>query len=73
MPEPRGKDIDLRVMCDSDHVGDKSTRLSRTGYLIFINMALIVWLSKKHTTVESSVFGAEFSAMKAGMEHLRGL
>ena len=34
-------------------------------------MALIAWLPKKHPTVESSIFGAEFAAMKAGMEHLR--
>ena len=73
MPEPRGEDIDLRLMCDSDHAGDKSTRRSRTGYLIFINMALIAWLSKKQPKVESSVFGAEFAAMKSGMERLRGL
>ena len=26
MPAPRWKDIDLRIMCDSDHAGDKSTR-----------------------------------------------
>ena len=47
MPEPRGKDIYLRHMCDIDHAGDKSTRRSRAGYLIFINMALIAWLLKK--------------------------
>ena len=73
MPAPRGKDIDLRLLCDSDHTGKKYTHLSRTGYLIFKNMALIVWLSKKQPTFESSVFGAEFAAMKSGMEHLRGL
>ena len=60
-------------MCYSDHAGDKSTRKSRTGYLIFVNMALISWLSKKQPTAKSSVFGAEFSAIKYGMEHLRGL
>ena len=73
MPELRGEDIDLRLMCVSDHTGDKSTRQSCTVYLIFINMALIAWLSKKQPTVESSVFGTKFAAMKAGMEHLRGL
>jgi len=31
-PEPRGKDVDLRIMhCDSDHAGDKLTRRSRSG------------------------------------------
>ena len=41
--------------------------------LIFMNMALIVWYSKKQSTIETSVFGAEFVAMKSGMEVLRGL
>ena len=36
-------------------------------------MVLIAWLLKKQLTVEISVFGAEFSAMKSGMEHLRGI
>ena len=41
--------------------------------MIFVNMALIQWLSKKQATIESSVFGAEFVAMKQGVETLRGL
>jgi hypothetical protein len=61
------------MMVDSDHAGDKAIRRSRTGYMIFVQMALIAWLSKKQPTIESSVFGAEFVAMKQGMEHLRGL
>jgi hypothetical protein len=36
-------------------------------------MALIDWISKKQATIESSVFGAEFVAMKHGIEKLRGL
>ena len=44
-------------MVDSDHAGDETDRRSRTGYMIFVNMALIDWLSKKHATVEKAVFG----------------
>jgi hypothetical protein len=73
MPEPLGKDVDVRMMCDSDHAGDRRTRRSRTGFLIFCNMALIDWVSKKQATIETSVFGAEFVAMKHGIEKLRGL
>jgi hypothetical protein len=36
-------------------------------------MASIVWFSKRQPTVESSVFGAEFVAMKNGIETRRGL
>ena len=49
------------------------TRRSRTGFLIYVNNALIDWLSKKQPTIETSVFGAEFVAMKHVVEKLRGL
>ena len=48
-------------------------RLSRTGYFILLNTELIDWLSKKQATIEGSVFGAEFVAMKNGVEALRGI
>ena len=49
------------------------TRRSRTGYFIFLNTALIDWLSKKPATIEGSVFGAELVAMKTGVEALIGI
>jgi len=73
MPLPLGKDVDLQMMVDSDHAGDRRIRRSRTGFLIFCNMALIDWVSKKQPTIETSVFGAEFVAMKHRIEKLRGL
>jgi hypothetical protein len=72
-PIPRGKDVDLRLFVDSDHAGEQFTRRSRTGFVIYLNIAPIVWLSKRQPTVESSVFGAEFFAMKNGIETCRGL
>ena len=50
-PDPRGNSVDLRMGVDSDHSGDKRTRRSRTGYFIFLNTALIDWLSKKQATI----------------------
>jgi hypothetical protein len=72
-PEPLGKAVDIRLIVDSDHAGCKRTRRSRTGFLIYCNLSLIIWLSKKQPTLETSVFGAEFVAMKHGIETLRGL
>ena len=46
-PDPRGESVDLHMWVDSDHAGDKVTRRLRTGYFIFLNTALINWLSKK--------------------------
>jgi hypothetical protein len=36
-------------------------------------MLLINWLSQKQPTIESSIFGTEFVAMKFGVEALRGI
>ena len=61
------------MMVDSDHAGDTTDRRSRTGDMLYVNMALIDWLSKKQATVEKAVFGSEFFAMAHGVETLRGL
>ena len=72
-PDPRGKEADLIIFVDSDHVGDKLTRRSRTGYIIFMGNAPIPLLFKKQATIETPVFGAEFGVMKILMETLQGL
>jgi hypothetical protein len=72
-PVPRVNEVYLRLFVDSDHASEQFTRRSRTGFVIYLNMAPIVWVSKRQPTVESSVFGAEFVAMKNGIETCRGL
>ena len=47
LPTPLGKGFTIRVYVDSDHAGDQVTRRSRTGFLVFLNNALIYWTSKK--------------------------
>ena len=71
--EPRGKDVNLQLYVNSDHAGEKRTRCSRTGFFIFMNTALVQWFLKQQAMIETSVFRAEFVAMKIGMESLRGL
>ena len=61
------------MFVDSDHAGDKVSCRSRSGFLIYMNTALVQWFSKKQSTVETSVFGTEFVAMKQGIDALRGL
>ena len=73
MPEPRGTGFVIRAKVDADHASDTTTRRSRTGFLVYLNCALVYWLSKKQTSVESSSFGSEFVAMKQCCEYLRGL
>jgi hypothetical protein len=72
-PVPRGKEVDLHLFVDSDHAGEQLTRRSRTGFVIYLNMAQILWFSKRQPTVESSLFGAECDVMKNGIETSCGL
>lgn len=58
-PEALGKAVDLRLYVDSDHAGEKLTRRSRTGWLIYMQSAL------RQSTVETSVFGAELKRCEA--------
>ena len=73
MPEPRGLGFVIRAKVDANHASDSVTRRSRTGFLVYINSALVYWFSKKQNSCESSTFGSEFTAMKQCCEYLRGL
>lgn len=72
-PPPRGFGFKTKAKVDADHASDSVSRRSRTGFVVYLNCALIYWLSKKQTSVESSSFGSEFVAMKQLCEYLRGL
>jgi hypothetical protein len=83
--DPTYPDIDMTVFkeCDWKHFygdvhvailpNDPLTQRSHSGFFIYMNMAPIVWFSKKQVAIETSVFGAEFVTMKQGLEALRGL
>ena len=73
MPPPLGRGFRMTAYVDSDHAGDLVTRRSRTGFLVYLNMAPIYWMSKKQTTCETSTFGSEFVALKQATEYVRGL
>ena len=73
MPEPHGIGLTMIAKVDADHAADTITRRSRTGFLVYLNSALVYWSSKKQTSVESSSFGSEFIAMKQCCEYIRGL
>ena len=72
-PIPKGMGFTMTAYVDSDHAGEVISRRSRTGFIIYINNSPIYWLSKKQQGVETSSFGAEFTAMKQCTEYIRGL
>ena len=65
IPESRGYGVVATCFVDANHGGD---RKSHTGVLIFVNIAQIYWYSKSQTTVEASIFVAEFYAMNTPVE-----
>ena len=73
MPPPWGRLVSTHCFVDSDHAGDKVTRRSHTGILIFLNRAPIIWYSKRQNMVEKSMFGSEFITMKTVVEHIESL
>jgi hypothetical protein len=73
MPAPRGKSVTTHCFVDANHAGDKSTRRSQSGILLFANKAPIIWYSKRQNSVEASTFGSEFTAMKNAIELIESL
>ena len=68
MPKPRGNPISISIFVDADHAGNRVTRRSHTGIVIFCNLAPIIWYSRRQNTVETSTFGSEFIALKIAAE-----
>ena len=73
MPTPRGNPVDVSVFVDADHAGNKVTRRSHTGILVYVNSAPILWFSKRQNNVESSTFGSEFIALRSALDLVEGL
>ena len=40
-PEPQGKEVDLHMMVNSDHTGNKAARISHSGFNVFAKNALV--------------------------------
>jgi hypothetical protein len=72
-PTTRGVPVQINVFMDADHAGNKVTRRSHTGILIYLNCAPIIWYSKAQNTVESSTFGSEFVAMRIAVDMIEAL
>lgn len=73
MPKPKGNPVMMTCFVDANHAGDKVTRRSQTGFIIYLNNAPIDWFSKKQNTCESSTFGLEFVAMRIVTERIKAL
>ena len=73
IPRPIGKSVSTHFFVDDNHAEYKTARRSMTGILIFGNIALIIWHSKRQNGVETSMIGSEFTAMKNSVELVAAL
>jgi hypothetical protein len=53
----------IKGICDSDFAGDKDTRISVTGYVVYVNGVLISWKSRGQKGVTLSSTEAEYVAL----------
>ncbi len=54
-PKHLGKPVDVCMLVDSNHAGDKQIRRSQSCFLIHVNTALVDWHSKQQTTIKTGV------------------
>ena len=73
MPKPRGNLMSTHYFVDDNHCGNKVTRRSQNGVLLFCCMAPIIVSSKRQNTFETSTLGSEFTALKNVVELVEAL
>jgi hypothetical protein len=74
MPEPLGFLVtSISVFVDANHAGNVVTRRSHTGIVIFLQNTPIIWHSRRQNTVETSMFGSEFVALRNARDLIVGL
>ncbi len=69
-PDAIGKVVDHCIFVNSDHASNQHTHRLHSGFLIYLNTALISWCLKRQSTIKTCTFCAEFLAMKTGVEVL---
>eukprot|EP00980_Cylindrotheca_fusiformis_P022698 scaffold9600_cov79-Cylindrotheca_fusiformis.AAC.1 len=79
-PAPLMDELAINIFVDADHAHDKVSGRSITGLLATVGSTPVTWKSKRQTSVQTSTFGAEFTALKLAVEeaitiryHLRSM
>ncbi len=67
-PRPLGQELSVSVFFDSDHAHDKTTSRSISGVIVLVGSTPVIWRSKRQGAVQTSTYGAEFSAMRLATE-----
>jgi hypothetical protein len=67
-PEPLIPEMVINIFVDANHAHDKVTGRSVTGLFCFVGSTPVSWKSKRQASVQTSTFGAEFTALKKAVE-----
>jgi hypothetical protein len=70
-PELKGENLSLRVFCDSDWAGDSDTRISVTGFILYLMNVPVCWRSKSQKSVTLSSTEAEYVAMSEAVKEVK--
>ena len=62
--------MDVNIFVDANHAHDKVTGRSVTGLFCFVGSTPVLWKSKRQASVQTSTFGAEFTALKKAVEEV---
>jgi hypothetical protein len=64
-------DWEMKIFTDSEYAGDKNTRISVGGYIIFLLGVAILWKSKAQKSVTLSSAEAEFVALSEAAKEIK--
>jgi hypothetical protein len=67
-PTPIGTELAVTIFFDSDHAHDKITGRSISGIIVMVGRTPVIWKSKRQGAIQTSTYGAEFSAMRLATE-----
>jgi hypothetical protein len=67
-PTPLVPEMDVNIFVDANHAHDKVTGRSVTGLFCFVGSTPVQWKSQRQASVQTSTFGAEFTALKKAVE-----
>ena len=69
-PEKNKAKVSLKIVVNAEFAGDKDTRKSIMGRIIYLNETVIGWNSKGQGSVTLSTTEAEYVSMLEGMKDL---
>ena len=73
MQEALGKYVVINAYVYDNHAGKIANRRSHSGIIIYDNNAPIIRYSKRQNTVEDSIFGLEFVALRISTDMIEAL